>query len=80
MLSRTLAAIGIPSAHVGTVLDDALEFLDRAEAIRHLARHLVMDVEHDGIAGRLEPHQRRGEQIAGDRLRDVLGPKPGQAP
>jgi len=54
--------------------EQAAKLFEAAEAIRHLADDLVMHGQHDRISGRLQPQHRLGEQVARDRLHDVLGP------
>lgn len=53
------------------------KFCFTAEALRDLRHDLVVDVQHDRIAGGLKPEQRCGKQIAGHPLDGILYPGAG---
>ncbi len=52
------------------------EFVDTAEALRHLTHELVMDMQDDRVAGGFNPQHCFSEQIASNTADDVLNPKP----
>ena len=45
-----------------------------AEAFRHLGNDLIVTVQHNRVAGGLDPLHRLNQQIASDPAHDVLGP------
>ena len=51
------------------------EFFEAAEALWHLAHELIVNVQHDRIAGSLDPQHRPSEQITSDAGDDILGPQ-----
>src|SRR5262249_32949662 len=51
------------------------EFFDAAEADRHFADELVVDMQHDGIAGAFDTQHHRSEQITRDARNDVFSPQ-----